>query len=172
MKKANQHSKAFLDKREELAEAHILNQMQRSHVGENGRARGITVGTAFGGTVEISMRRADGDTTHSILQPVEAIEIIHQLAACVGCHLQLVPRNDFASWRDWRVDENGQHKISNHPPIVTVSEESRTRAVMPPPPAHPAEKGTPSNRTRSKKNVVAIEKTVDRRSTKSTAKAS
>ena len=36
-----------------------------------------------------------------ILQPVEVIELIHQLAANVGCHLHLQPRNDFSSWRNW-----------------------------------------------------------------------
>lgn len=65
------------------------------------RARSVTVGTCFGGTVEISMRRADGSSTFAVLQPVEAIELIHQLAANVGCHLQLAPRRDFSSWREW-----------------------------------------------------------------------
>lgn len=65
------------------------------------RARSVTVGTCFGGTVEVSMRRADGTVTFAILQPVEAIELIHQLSANVGCHIQLAPRRDFASWRDW-----------------------------------------------------------------------
>jgi len=171
MTKPRQHSKEFLDKREDLAEAHILKHMQKTHAGEIGRARGITVGTAFGGTVEIGLRRADGNTTYAILQPVEAIEILHQLAACVGCHLQLKPREDFASWRDWRTDEFGRHKLTDHPPIAQIPEEAQKRAIMPPT-AHPAEKGTPSTRTRRNKNVVAIEKTVDRRNVKSTAKAS
>lgn len=69
------------------------------------RARSVTVGTCFGGTVELAMRRADGSSTFAILQPVEAIELIHQLAANVGCHLQLAPRRDFASWRDWKYTE-------------------------------------------------------------------
>lgn len=69
------------------------------------RARSVTVGTCFGGTLEISMRRLDGTNTFAILQPVEAIELIHQLAANVGCHIQLAPRRDFASWRDWKYTE-------------------------------------------------------------------
>ena len=69
------------------------------------RARSVTTGTSFGGTVEIGMRRIDGIYTHAILQPVEAIELIHQLAANVGCHIQLTPRHDFASWRDWKYTE-------------------------------------------------------------------
>ena len=69
------------------------------------RARSVTVGTCFGGTLEISMRRNDGSNTFAILQPVEAIELIHQLAANVGCHLHLTPRRDFAAWRDWKLTE-------------------------------------------------------------------
>jgi hypothetical protein len=69
------------------------------------RARSVTVGTAFGGTTELIMRRGDGTFTFAILQPVETIELIHQLAANVGCHLQLVPRKDFSSWRDWKYTE-------------------------------------------------------------------
>lgn len=69
------------------------------------RARGFSVGTSFGGVTEISMRRADGGFTYAILQPVEVVELIHQLAANVGCHLQLAPRRDFAAWRDWKYTE-------------------------------------------------------------------
>ena len=69
------------------------------------RARSVTVGTAFGGTTELTMRRGDGAFTFAIMQPVEVIELIHQLAANVGCHLQLTPRRDFAAWRDWKYTE-------------------------------------------------------------------
>lgn len=69
------------------------------------RARSVTVGTAFGGVTELTMRRADGTFTYAIMQPVEVIELIHQLSANVGCHMQLVPRKDFASWRDWKLTE-------------------------------------------------------------------
>ena len=69
------------------------------------RARSITVGTAFGGTTEISMRSNAGNVLYSIMQPVEVIELIHQLAANVGCHILVKPRNDFSSWREWRVSQ-------------------------------------------------------------------
>jgi hypothetical protein len=69
------------------------------------RARSVTVGTAFGGTTELTMRRGDGSFTFAIMQPVEVIELIHQLAANVGCHLHLTPRRDFATWRDWKYTE-------------------------------------------------------------------
>lgn len=75
------------------------------HAENMNRARSVSVGTVFGGTSEISMRRGDGSTTYAILQPVEVIELIHQLAANIGCHIHIQPRKDFASWRDWKYTE-------------------------------------------------------------------
>lgn len=82
------------------------------------RARSITVGTAFGGTAEIMMRGDGGRHLWCAMQPVEVIELIHQLAANVGCNVQLSPRKDFASWRDWRVSEAEQKHLNGHPPFV------------------------------------------------------
>jgi hypothetical protein len=81
-------------------------KLQQQHFEEvQTRARSVTAGTAFGGTTELIMRRGDGSFTFAIMQPVEVIELIHQLAANIGCHLQLVPRKDFGSWRDWKYTE-------------------------------------------------------------------
>lgn len=77
-------------------------QIEAAEQANLNRARGVTVGTCFGGTIELSMRHPNGTVIWTPLQPVEAIELIHQLAASVGCHLILKPRNDFASWRQWR----------------------------------------------------------------------
>jgi len=85
--------------RQVAAEASPEQDMQRC------RAASVTVGTAFGGTTEVSMRSNYGGYLYSILQPVEVIELIHQLAANVGCHLALKPREDFASWRGWEMTE-------------------------------------------------------------------
>lgn len=82
------------------------------------RARSITVGTAFGGTAEIMMRGDGGRHLWCLMQPVEVIEFIHQLAANVGCNIQLTPRKDFASWRDWRVSEAEKKHLNGHPPFV------------------------------------------------------
>lgn len=70
---------------------------------ELSRARAVTVGTAFGGTTEIMMRGMDGRTIWATLQPVEAMELVHQLAASIGCHIHIIPRQDFGSWRDWKI---------------------------------------------------------------------
>lgn len=82
------------------------------------RARSIMVGTAFGGTSEIMMRGDGGRHLWCVMQPVEVVELIHQLAANVGCSAQLNPRNDFASWRDWRVSEAEKKHLNGHAPFV------------------------------------------------------
>lgn len=82
------------------------------------RARSITVGTAFGGTTEVMMRGDGSKLLWCAMQPVEVIELIHQLAANVGCNVALKPRDDFASWRDWRVSEAEKKHLNGHAPFV------------------------------------------------------
>jgi hypothetical protein len=85
---------------------------------ELNRARSVTIGTAFGGTTELSLRADGGQTIWCLMQPVEVIELIHQLSANVGCHIQLKPRNDFSSWREWRVSEAEKQHLDGHAPQV------------------------------------------------------
>ena len=81
------------------------------------RARSVTVGTAFGGAIELTMRKSDGNVVWATLQPVEVIELLHQLSAGVGCQLHLQPRDDFASWRSWKTETPEEIKLLNgHPP--------------------------------------------------------
>jgi len=82
------------------------------------RARSVTVGTCFGGTTELMMRGNDGSVLWTPMQPVEVVELIHQLAANVGCHIALKPRQDFASWREWRVSEAEKKHLNGHVPFV------------------------------------------------------
>ena len=79
------------------------------------RARSITVGTAFGGTTEIMMRSDGGRHIWCVMQPVEVIELIHQLAANVGCLIAIKPREDFSSWRGWKVSEEEKLHLQGHP---------------------------------------------------------
>lgn len=101
----------------------------------NNRARGVGVGTAFGGAIELTLRRPDGVCTYAIFQPMEAIEIIHQIGAACGCHIRVQPRDDFASWRKWRDVDVGEDVDARkdvgegHPPI--------TGREMPPPEKQP-----------------------------------
>jgi hypothetical protein len=64
------------------------------------RARSFTVGTTTGGILEVGMR---GDYGHLwyILQPVEAVEIIGQIAAAAGIEIAMRPKQDFSAWRSW-----------------------------------------------------------------------
>jgi hypothetical protein len=82
------------------------------------RARSITVGSAFGGTTEIMMRSDGGRHIWCALQPVEVVELIHQLSANVGVNVALKPRDDFASWRDWRVSDAEKKHLNGHVPFV------------------------------------------------------
>jgi hypothetical protein len=64
------------------------------------RARSLTVGTTTGGIIEVGMR---GDLANLwyLLHPVEAVEIIEQLAAAAGLQVAMRPKQDFTSWRSW-----------------------------------------------------------------------
>jgi hypothetical protein len=53
-----------------------------------------------------------------LMQPVEVIELIHQLAANIGCHIAVKPRDDFGSWREWRVSESEKKHLNGHPPFA------------------------------------------------------
>lgn len=89
-----------------------------SRIGDLNRARSVTVGTVFGGTTELLMRGDGGRHLWVLMQPVEVIELIHQLAANVGCHINLKPRDDFSSWREWRVSEAEKKHLNGHAPHV------------------------------------------------------
>jgi len=65
------------------------------------RGRSITVGPAGNGVIEISIR-ADGATVWYQMYPVEAVEFLEQMAAACGLYVATRPKNDFASWRDWK----------------------------------------------------------------------
>jgi len=130
------------------------------------RARSVTVGTAFGGVTELTMRRADGTFTYAIMQPVEVIELIHQLSANVGCHMQLVPRKDFASWRDWKLTEAELAHYRGVQPLPGVgwppyandmAPHNQVGANLPPPEQQPGLNFTGT----SNGEAVAVEKSSD-----------
>jgi hypothetical protein len=135
-----------------------------SRDGDLNRARSVLVGNAFGGTVEISLRKMDGSVTWALLQPVEAIELIHQLSAGVGCHIHLQPRSDFSSWRNWQTTEEEKKHLNGHPPFANQLPLSKQHP-LPPPENQP---GLTINR--SIDHAVATKKTVNKRSTKRASK--
>lgn len=83
----------------EIYEQNELASLKANH----SRARSFSVGTTTGGIIEVSMR-GDFANLWYALQPVEAIEMINQLAAAAGVEVAMRPRQDFASWRSWEVD--------------------------------------------------------------------
>lgn len=163
------------------------------------RAVSISVGTAFGGTTEISMRAENNGSLWCYMQPVEVIELIHQLAANVGCHVALKPRKDFSSWRDWRVTDEEHERLNGWAPFVNdmapynqlgakgmdpeVVAALNAGAILTESGGGAAGEGTTKGQpganvfvgvnNRSNTNeTVAIEKPKNRRNTKRTAKAS
>ena len=132
------------------------------------RARSITVGTAFGGTTEISMRGDGGAVLWCLLQPVEVTELIHQLASNIGCHLAIKPREDFASWRDWKVTDQERISLNGWAPFVNdMAPYQQIGAKLPAPEHQPGLNNTNTN-LRNKDEPLAITKTINKRKSKRT----
>jgi hypothetical protein len=141
------------------------------------RARGITVGTAFGGTVEINMRANGGEFIWAILQPVETVELINQLAAAIGCHIHIQPREDFASWRHWKHSEEelahfrgpGNKLGNGHPPHAKSDGDEKYKTSLPSLDKQPGL--NPALRSDQNEQTVATEKPVKRDRAKRSATA-
>jgi hypothetical protein len=142
------------------------------------RARSITVGTAFGGVTEISMRTDGGGSVWCIMQPVEVTELIHQLAANIGCHINLQPRKDFASWRNWHYTEEdlkhfrGEQALPGvgHPPHANdLVKEQDTGRSLSPPDQRPGLPASLITRSIQDGEVMAIKEPIKRTRTKRTA---
>ena len=69
---------------------------------EEFRAQSWSIGKCGACSTEISLRGDDGAYLFTILHPADVVEAIHQLAANIGCHIHIQPRNDFASFREWK----------------------------------------------------------------------
>lgn len=118
LQKVKEHENAIdVDRIKKIRELEAKMDLENRESNYN-RARSISVGTSFGGTSEIMMRGDGGRHLWCVMQPVEVIELIHQLSANVGCHVQLAPRKDFSSWRDWRVSEAEKKHLNGHAPFV------------------------------------------------------
>lgn len=181
------NQKELAKKRQEL----IQRQELESYESNLNRARSITAGTAFGGTTEIMMRGDGGRHMWCIMQPAEVTELIHQLAANIGCHIALKPRDDFASWREWRVSDAEKKHLNGHVPFpndMAVFQRLGTSGF------NQAEAEAtmnnwlqqeeyeyvnggattkqPKKELKNGKDAVATEKTVNKRTTKRTARAS
>lgn len=119
----------------------ILNQQQLENdlAATQHRARSVTVGTAFGGVTELMMRKHDGTVVWATMQPVEVMELIHQLSANIGCHIHIQPRQDFASWRSWKTETPEElERLNGHPPFASDIDPHELRGrVLPAPEKQP-----------------------------------
>ena len=181
------NEKELAKKRQEL----IQRQEIESYESSLSRARSITVGTAFGGTTEIMMRGDGGRHMWCVMQPVEVTELIHQLAANIGCHIAIKPRDDFSSWREWRVSEAEKKHLNGHAPFpndmsvfkqlgASGFNQEEAEATM----NHwlgqeeyeyvngAATNKQPKKELKNGNDTVAAKKTVNKRTTKRTARAS
>ena len=142
----------------ELARLQRL-QMIESFESEKRRAQTFSVGNAGGGVTELTMRSSNGNFLWNTYQPVEVIEFIHQMAANIGCHIHVVPRKDFSSWRNWGISE--QEMLENnsgwapHPQIA----EDRLQHVG-------AKKIESSQKLQEEEDEMATPKTVNKRTPK------
>ena len=83
----------------EMAEENEYYNLQQN----KNRARSITCGTAFGGTIEVNMR-GDHHSMWCSMTPVEALEFAEQMAAACGVQVALRPKDDFSAWRGWDLE--------------------------------------------------------------------
>lgn len=152
--------------KKELERRHKLRQLENLEANET-RAQSLTVGTAGGGTVEITMRSSSGKFLWNTYQPVEIIEFINQLAAGVGCHIHILPRQDFASWRGWKMTpEELEHArgvqpfqgVGHAPHPKQLGREEYTAGM--------AQQVLPAAEEVKEQENVATKKAVNKRSTK------
>lgn len=87
----------------------------KSRAGELSRARSYSIGNTAGGCVELTLRGIDSKILWYMLQPAEVSEVIHTLAASIGCYAALKPREDFASWRNWALKPDERVRLFNDP---------------------------------------------------------
>ena len=92
------------------------------------RARSITVGTCFGGIVEVSMR-GDFGSMHTPLHPVEAVEFLEQLAAACGLEIAMRPKQNFSTWRAWDEEDAGYWKGSADYQVKMITDEKALKGL-------------------------------------------
>jgi len=152
------------DVQRELNKRQKLRQLEALESNES-RAQSIAIGNAGGGQTEITMRSAMGKFLWNVYQPVEVVELINQLAANIGCHIHIKPREDFASWRTWKELSLEQKKhYGSFPPFPNeFLDDGKCGATLP----HPEEKiGMEKKLPLKEQENVATKKAVNKRNTK------
>lgn len=122
--------KTSSDIREQINRIYEENELAGLLQNKN-RSRSLTVGTAFGGTIEISMR-GDYSSLYALMQPVEVVELIEQLAASAGIQVALRPKQDFSSWRGWDANVDDRYWIGSAPWNLNAIEQEKPQNLLSP----------------------------------------
>ena len=140
-------------------------QQLRTLEANKNRAQSVSIGMSGSGTTEITMRGEDGTFLWNVYQPVQVTEFIHQLAASIGCHIHIQPREDFASWRNWqKPDEAERLRLNGFPPFAGEKLGHEKVGLLKQEPTTPGI-AKPQVKNLEKENV-ATKKAVNKRSTK------
>jgi hypothetical protein len=140
-------------------------QQQLSALESNkNRAQSVSIGMSNSGTTEITMRGENGTFLWNVYQPVQVTEFIHQLAASIGCHLHIQPREDFGSWREWQQPNAQQlQHLNGFPPFAGQINGTHETGLLK---KSETSAGMAQPRVKQEKKNVATKKTVNKRSTK------
>jgi len=129
------------------------------------RAQSVSIGMSGSGTTEITMRGVNGTFLWNAYQPVQVTEFIHQLAASIGCHIHIQPRDDFGSWREWReTSEAEKLHLNGFPPFAGQIQGSHKVGLIKNESINPGMENIKED-VQEKENV-ATKKAVNKRSTK------
>lgn len=97
---SEEKSPKMLELEQKLKELELEEHYHNSESNIKHRARSVSIGCCGGGMIEINLR-GHFDHMYYITNPVEAVELIGQLAAASGVEVAIRPKEDFASWRSW-----------------------------------------------------------------------
>ena len=146
-----------------IREKNLEHQLRTLDANKN-RAHAVSIGMSGSGTTEITMRGEDGTFLWNIYQPAQVIEFIHQLAASVGCHIHIQPRNDFASWRDWKEPTKEEKlDLNGFPPFAGQKVGSEKIGILS---KEEKVQGLDAKVNMTEKENVATKKAVNKRTTK------
>lgn len=81
-----------------------VERIAQSTESEIDRARSFYIGKNGTG-IEFGLRGDGRRFLYYIMSENEAIEVVHSIAAAIGCHIALKPREDFAATRPWKLTE-------------------------------------------------------------------
>lgn len=164
-------TKKDLQELEEKIHLRMKERQLKSMAQDDHRAQSISIGHAGGGTTDITMRGACGGYLWNIYQPTEVVELINQLAANIGCHIHIQPREDFSSWRQWKqISDEERENLNGFPPFSEQLNQNFRLGTGSP--LLPSQKNQARvsvkmlEKEEDNKDAVATKKTVNKRSAK------